>query len=329
MISDLVPSSAAVRRAGHCGDRSLVEQHEIPQLFLGCPLVAVEDFSGRGEGPARCSRWPIPVRPAARSPWHVWGGLSDGPHAWSPGTLRHARREARTAVLLARGGVVLQGKQATRSAASSAWIPSWFPGTPPSRFTESSTRSVRIAPAHRARPGHRGGGDGLLLRQREVASMCARRSSWWCSRRGGTANSGAVLAGEGVMGRARGFFQVGARTVAGSLGPWRRRGGPTHHARIRRQPRRGAERRGGAGPRAAPGLICFGSHLASGAVLVTLGDGDRAVVTPASAGRMPEHRRCGAAILLGSFPSLPVIRVRRILRSHRTAAEVVLPSFTY
>ncbi len=158
------------------GSRSLVERYEIsvapsaalwlrwktsPAEAKDLPVLAVADPGPSGGtvsvGMSGIERW------------------TDGP---SPGTLRHARREARTAVLLARGGVVLQGKQATERSLK--------------RMDLSRFGILHIA-AHsfvdEERPIAPRSCSPRAPRRRTACSRyaswlpCGSTISWWCSRR--------------------------------------------------------------------------------------------------------------------------------------------------
>lgn len=126
--------------------------------------------------------------------------------------------------------------------------------------------------------------------------------------------SGAVLAGEGVMGLARAFFQAGARTVVGSLWPLR---DDEAEQLIRGFYRHLAEGRSVAAALASArrDLLRSGAPAAAWAGLVVLGDGEAVPLEPRP--EAPPVSRSAAVLTAGVSLALVAVLAFRRLRRRR------------
>jgi len=265
-----------------------------PDVATDLPVLAVADPDSPGASP--------PSSLAGIEPWSESSPL---------GTLGHARKEARTAVLLARGGTLLEGREATER---------WLKRIDLSRFgilhiaahsfvdEERPDRSaIVLAPGAEDEDG--------LLQIRELVSLSLDDRLVVLS--ACSTASGAVLAGEGVMGLARGFFQAGARTVVGSLWPLRddeaSRLMPAFYAGL-------AEGQGAAAALAGAQrrMIRSGSDPAAWAGLVVLGDGDQPVLTSPPRAQGPAAFTA-TSILLGLIIPPGIVAFRAARSRRRTS----------
>jgi hypothetical protein len=244
-------------------------------------------------------------------PVHARGAPGD--RAWVLATgapltqLPHARAEARFVADLLRGERRL-GSEATES---------FVKTTPLGRFgvlhlaahalvdDEQPERSaIVLAPGGRDE-------DGLLQFREIVALPLADRVVVLAACQSA---SGAVVAGEGVMGLARAFFQAGARTVVGSLWPQR----DDEAERLMRElygHLAEGESVAAALSAAQRDRLSAGAPVAAWAGLVVLGDGD---VAPVPARQTPSPGATGA-LLRGALLVLVSVLLLRMLLSRRRA----------